>query len=250
MTEVESRVTDDVMRTASNAAVTYTVVGAVAWVMLNRPDRLNAINRDVLRGLAMAVDEVERDLNVKVLVIHGAGRAFSAGGDLDEVSGLVQDQRDGFVLAGGFELVQVCDFAVVGSSTTIGDQHANFGLFPAGGSTQRLPRLVPKRVAAWLLMSGEAIAPARALELGLVNVVAPEESVLDEASAMADVLASRSRAASAAIKRAMAVGQAQDIDAATAAERQIALDHMASETVQTGLQAFRTHATPRFDGGL
>ena len=138
------------------------------------------------------------------MILRADGACFSAGGDLAEVKALVADPAKfsqfldhwhatlglfeqsplpiiaavhGLAFAGGLELVEVCDLVVIGDRTRIGDQHAMFGLFPAGGSTQRLPRLVGRRAAAWMLMTGEEITPAQALELGLVNRVVDEEHV-------------------------------------------------------------------------
>ena len=258
---------------ASEDLIDLQLTGQIAHIVLNRASKMNAINRPMLAGVREALGWAEADRRVRVVVLRGAGRAFSAGGDLAEVGGLVQDSPrfsefldywhdslrrletsplpiiaavHGFAFAGGFELTQVCDVVVIGDQTSLADQHAKFGLFPAGGSTQRLPRLVPARVAAWMLMSGEAVTPAQALSLGLVNEVVDESDVFRRAQAMAEILASRSVAANAAIKGAVAVGKGREIVDAIAAERPIALAHMASPDVQTGLAAFRARTTPSF----
>jgi enoyl-CoA hydratase len=128
----------------------------------------------------------------------------------------------------------------------LGDQHANFGLFPAGGSTQRLSRLVAPRVAKWLLMTGEAIDAATALALGLANRVVDDDDVFDEARRMAETLSRKSRAGNAAIKAAVHVGAGRPLTDAIAAERRLAVDHMASEDARTGFNAFRSRTTPVF----
>ncbi|ABH00829.1 enoyl-CoA hydratase (plasmid) [Rhodococcus jostii RHA1] len=264
----------DTVENASVGAVRYEIDGRVAHIVLNRPSKMNAIGRSVLGGIREAVFCAESDPAVKVIIVRGEGRAFSAGGDLDEVSALVRDSPEfdrfldywhetlillercplptiaavhGVAFAGGFEVTQACDFVVMGDETKIGDQHANFGLFPAGGSTQRLPRLVGPRTAKWMLMTGAAIGPATALASGLVNEVVPEADVLARAKVMAAVLAGKSMSASAAIKAAVSIGADLPLRDAIDAERQIALRHMASEDVQTGLAAFRSRATPEFD---
>jgi len=259
--------------TVDQPAVVYRVEGPVGHVVLSRPTKMNAINQSMLAGIRDAVGEAQADPAVRVLIFRGEGRAFSAGGDLEEVAGLVRDSArfdtfldgwhetlslveecplptiaavHGFAFAGGFELVQVCDFVVMGDATSIGDQHANFGLFPAGGSTLRLPRLVPHRVARWMLMTGEAIGPEAALAAGLVNDVAPEHEVLERAEAMAAVLSARSPNATAAIKRALALAHDRDLPGLIGDERPIALHHMASDDVQIGLAAFRARTVPDF----
>jgi enoyl-CoA hydratase/carnithine racemase len=258
---------------ASDGAVLGYRDGPVAIVALNRPDKLNAINRAVLAGLAAAVQWCDADPSVRAMVLRGEGRGFSAGGDLNEVASLVQDAMafdefldewhatfqsvadcrvptiaavHGVALAGGFELLQVCDVVVVGESTTLGDQHANYGLFPAGGSTQRLPRLIGIRAATWLLLSGQAVAPVEAHQMGLVTEVVAEAAVLSRAIEMAQLLSQKSSAASAAIKKALRAGDGLDIRAAIAAERSIAVQHMASEHAQVGLAAFRCRRQPDF----
>ena len=258
---------------ASEDLIDLQLTGQIAHIVLNRASKMNAINRPMLAGVREALAWAEGDRRVRAVVLRGAGRAFSAGGDLAEVGGLVQDSPrfsefldywhdslrrletsplpiiaavHGFAFAGGFELTQVCDVVVIGDRTSLADQHAKFGLFPAGGSTHRLPRLVPARVAAWMLMSGEAVTPHQALSIGLVNEVVNETAVADRAQAMAEVLASRSAAANAAIKAAVAAGKGLQIEDAIAAERPIALAHMASHDVQTGLEAFRSRTTPTF----
>ena len=152
----------------------------------------------------------------------------------------------GFAYAGGLELTQACDFVVLGRNAVLGDQHANFGLFPAGGSTQRLPRLIPPRVAKWMLMSGEPIDAPTALALGLVNRVVDDDDVFDEALRMADTLGRKSRAGNAAIKAAVHVGSGRPLTDAIDAERSLAVDHMASDDAATGFDAFRSRTTPVF----
>jgi enoyl-CoA hydratase/carnithine racemase len=152
----------------------------------------------------------------------------------------------GFAYAGGLELSQACDFVVLARSAVLGDQHANFGLFPAGGSTQRLPRLIAPRVAKWLLMTGEAIDAPTALALGLANRVVDDGDIFDEAQRMAETLGRKSRAGNAAIKAAVHAGAGLPLTDAIAAERVLAVDHMASDDAQTGFNAFRSRTTPVF----
>jgi enoyl-CoA hydratase/carnithine racemase len=249
------------------------IASSVATLTINRPDKLNAIDSGVLAGIRTALAGIDDDRSVRALILRGAGRAFSAGGDLDEVCALVTDKArfsefldywhesllllqdspvpsiaavHGFAYAGGLELTQACDFVVLGRSAVLGDQHANFGLFPAGGSTQRLPRLVAPRVAKWLLMTGEAIDAPTALALGLANRVVADDDVFDEAQQMAETLARKSRAGNAAIKAAMHAGADRPLSDAIAAERALAVDHMASDDAATGFTAFRSRTTPVF----
>ena len=273
MTDIAWLPLQDEVKHSCEGRVVLEITSSVATMTINRPNKLNAIDSGVLTGIRTALAGIEDDRSVRALILRGTGRAFSAGGDLDEVSALVADKRrfsrfldywhesllllqdspvpsiaavHGFAYAGGLELTQACDFVVLGRGAVLGDQHANFGLFPAGGSTQRLPRLVPPRVAKWLLMTGEAIDAPTALALGLVNRVVDDADVFDEAQRMADTLGRKSRAGNAAIKAAVHVGADRPLTDAIDAERSLAVDHMASDDAQTGFNAFRTRTTPVF----
>jgi enoyl-CoA hydratase/carnithine racemase len=247
--------------------------GPVLTVTLNRPDKLNALDRDCLDLLEQHFAEADTDPAVRAVVLAGNGRGFCAGADLAVVGGLAAD-RDafdgflhrwhtvfgtieacgkptiaavtGFALAGGFELTQVCDLVVMGTSARLGDQHANFGLFPGGGSTQRLPRLIGRRAAMWMLLSGDPVDAPTALALGLANRVASDDDVLGMARDMALHLAERSTAASRAIKRSLREGVHLPLGDALDVERSIAVEHMASADAATGLAAFAGRARPDF----
>jgi enoyl-CoA hydratase/carnithine racemase len=273
MTELTWLSLQDEVRQSCEGRVDLDIAGSVATLTINRPNKLNAIDSGVLTGILTALAGIEDNPSIRAVILRGSGRAFSAGGDLDEVAGLVRDRGrfsafldywheslltlqnsplpsiaavHGFAYAGGFELTQACDFVVMGHNAVFGDQHANFGLFPAGGSTQRLPRLVAPRVAKWMLMSGEAIDAQTALQLGLANRVVDDDDVFNEALRMAETLCGRSRTDNAAIKSAVHIGADRLLTDAIAAERSLALDQMASDDVQTGIDAFRSRTTPIF----
>jgi enoyl-CoA hydratase len=264
---------DDSAHRDTDPAVLLVIKDDVAHIILNRPKKLNAINVAMLRGLRRAIDKIENDSNVRAVILCGAGTGFCAGGDLAEVGGLVQDPLafsrfldewhetfnriescnvptiaavHGIALAGGFELLEVCDLVILASNAVIGDRHAQYGLFPAGGSTQRLPRLIGERHAKWLLLSGENLEPRQAVQCGFANEVVPTDQVLSRAVEMATLLSSRSSRASAAIKRAIEVGAGLDVFTALIAERPLALSHMASDDVAIGLNAFRSRIQPEF----
>jgi enoyl-CoA hydratase/carnithine racemase len=249
--------------------------GAIAELILNRPEKLNAIDGDCLRLFREHLAAVENDEQVRVLIVRANGRVFCAGADLEFVGDRVRDPVrfgsflaewhrtydlfaacskptiaavHGLALAGGFELTQVCDFVVSEDDAKIGDQHANFGLFPGGGSTQRLPRLVGERRAKWLLLSGSWISPAEALQFGLVNAVVPAGQASSKAREMAEVLAVKSPLANRNIKQSVHLGLQTDLHTALAVERRIAVEHMQSQDVQIGLQAFRNRTKPEFSG--
>ena len=192
----------------------------VATIRLNRPDALNALSLEMLGELSRAISEVAEDQDVKALVIRGEGRGFCAGADLlyfdralDDLSLLPAYVRDlngflcgleelpiptvalvhGYALAGGMELMMACDMAIVADDARIGDQHANFGLIPGGGSSQRLPRRVGMPRAMELLTTGRWLSGTEAVEWGLAIRAVPVQSLESELETLLAGLRAKSR---------------------------------------------------------
>ena len=192
----------------------------IATLRLNRPDALNALSRELLSEFTHAVASVGRDESIKALVVRGAGRGFCAGADLlffdrvfDDLSQLPDYVRalndaffaleslpiptiavvHGYALAGGMELMMACDMAIVADDARIGDQHANFGLIPGGGSTQRLPRRVGMPRAMELLTTGRWLSGREAVEWGLALRSAPAEFLEAELETLLTGLRPKSR---------------------------------------------------------
>ncbi len=171
-------------------------------ITINRPEKLNALNKDVFTDIAAAIEEVERNAEIKTALITGAGeKAFVAGADITEFGGLTLDQAkalskrgqdifftienctkpvvaavNGFALGGGCELAMACHFRVASSNAKFGQPEVNLGLIPGYGGTQRLTQLVGKGKSMELHMTGAMLSAEEALQWGLVNhVTAPEE---------------------------------------------------------------------------
>lgn len=249
--------------------------GAFAEIVLNRPERLNALDSDCISAIDAYLSELDSDSDVRAVLLRGEGRAFCSGADLDEVTRHMQDPAqyesfleewhdlfwkietlpmatvaavDGVALAGGFELLQVCDVVIVGDQVQIADHHAKLGIFPSGGSTQRLPRLIGPRRAKWLLISGEPLDPKSAVRLGLANEAVPMEAVLPRAREVCELLSGRSPLVTRHVKESMARGAQMELRSALALERKIAVNHSQSEDPQRGLLAFREGSEPEFSG--
>ncbi len=181
--------------------------GAKATITLNRPEVLNALNWDLLSEMEASLRSLEENNQIRVIIITGAGRAFSAGADLSHVKNILDQPLalvdflhlahrvhnfiekmskpviaaiNGLALAGGLELAISCDVIIASETARIGDQHANFGLIPGGGGTQRLPRLIGIRRAKELMFTGKWLTPAEAERIGLINQVVPADSPADE----------------------------------------------------------------------
>jgi enoyl-CoA hydratase/carnithine racemase len=257
----------------SEPKVTLEKRGAVAWMALNRPDKLNALDLESVELIAQHVADVDADAAIRAMVVVGNGRAFCAGGDLSAIRPLLDDRTafddfltrwndafdrlescrvptiaavDGITFAGGIELTHVCDFVVLGDEVRIGDQHANYGIFPAGGSIQRLARLVGARRAKWIIMSGALISPQQALDWGLANAVVPTDQVVGEATRMAELLAAKSASLNWEIKRGVLEDLHLPVHEAMTAERPHALDHALGPDQRIGIQAFADRADPVF----
>jgi enoyl-CoA hydratase/carnithine racemase len=253
--------------------VIYEMDGGVARVILNRPAQMNAVSPELLEDLDRVCETVERDRRVKVVTLTGAGRAFCAGADLKVVQELSPDPErwrgfmnlwhrvynriealpqpviagvNGLALAGGLELVLVCDLAVADEGAKMGDQHANFGLVAGGGGSQRLPRVIGLRRAKELMLLGGWLGAREALQWGLVNRVAPAGQLSKTLDEMAGALAALSSSASRTVK--MLANRALDIDlgAGLALEKALVADHMRSADAREGLRAFVEKRKPQF----
>ncbi len=216
---------------------------AVAWVTLSRPAAINAIDDSIRRGLPAALAALDSDDAVAVIVLQGAGeRGFCAGADLkekppaspaarpgpewigafDRVGKPVIAAIHGYCLGGGLEIALACDLRVATADAVFALPETGLGLIPGGGGTQRLPRVVGLGRSLELLLTGERIDAARALEWGLVNRLAPtREALAAEAAALAGGIASRPTLATRHAKRAARAALELGLEAGLRLEREL-----------------------------
>jgi|SRR5690554_199228 len=184
----------------------------IALVTLNRPDKQNAINGEIARGLEAATEAIEADDNLRVAVLAAAGnKAFCAGADLAAIAagardlstrnggfaGFVRAHRTkpwiaaihGTAVGGGCELALACDMAVMADSAKIGLPEVKRGVLAAAGGAFRIGQILPRPIAIEMLLTGEPIGADRALHFGLVNRVVPAQEVVTEALALAESIA-------------------------------------------------------------
>ncbi len=197
-------------------------------ITINRPDKLNALNKDVFTDLNSALDEAESNQEVKSVIITGSGpKAFVAGADIAEFGGLTKEEAmalarrghntfariensakpvvaavNGFALGGGCELAMSCHFRVASENAKFGQPEVNLGLIPGYGGTQRLVQLIGKGKALELLMSAHMIDANEAKELGLVNYVTTSETLLEHTKKILEVINSKAPLAVAGCIRA------------------------------------------------
>jgi len=204
----------------------------ILTITINRPEKLNALNKDVFTDLNNAVDEIEKNKEIKSAIITGAGlKAFVAGADISEFGGLNKDQAmalakrgqdifariencskpivaavNGFALGGGCELAMSCHFRIASENAKFGQPEVNLGLIPGYGGTQRLTQLIGKGKALELLMSAHLIDATEAKQLGLVNYVTTPETLLEHTRKILGIINSKAPLAVAGcIKTANAV---------------------------------------------
>jgi enoyl-CoA hydratase/carnithine racemase len=247
--------------------------GAIAFVQLTGADRLNPIGSHTTHALAAAVREIDADPGVRAVVVHGAGRAFSAGADIDEInafggaadfSGFVKGITDalelierspvpfvaalhGSAMGGGLELALACDLRVVGRTVKLGLPEAKLGVLPGAGGTQRLPRLVPHTIAFEMLVTGRPITGERAYQIGLVNQVCESpDQVLAAATSLAEELAAGAPLVPQLTKSLLAETTLLPLYPAIERERDVAAELFASEDGREGFASFVARRPPRF----
>ena len=238
----------------------------VAHIVLDRPAQLNAISPELLHDLDAACATIEADADVRAVALTGAGRVFCAGADLRVVEDIAPDPDGwrafmdlwhrvfdrierlpppviagvhGLALAGGLELILVCDLVVADEAARLGDQHANFALVAGGGGSQRLPRLIGARRAKELMLLGGWLDARQARDWGLVNRVVPTGTVEAATLALARDLAEKSGAASRTVKLLVDRGLDVDVRTGLALEKRTVAEHMRTDDAAAGLRAFR-----------
>jgi enoyl-CoA hydratase/carnithine racemase len=242
--------------------------GAAALVTIAHPP-VNAISRAVAVALLEALTAAEADAACRALVLTGDGdRYFSAGADLTEfprdvanVAESVEMTRrleasrlpvvaavNGFALGGGCEIALACDLRICSETARFGQPEIKLGIMPGWGGTQRLPRLVGRGRALEMLLTGEPIDAARALECGLVTRVVPLADLRQEALALAGLLARRPPLAVAAIKRAVHAGLDRPLEDGLRREREEFVRLLGSEDAREGLSAFLEKRPPTWRG--
>jgi len=236
----------------------------IATIILNRPDVLNSLDSKMIEEIIAAMDEIEKDDGIKVVIITGKGRAFSAGADLKggfpigdpnvtgmkfvEISKPVIAAINGLALGGGLELAMACDIMIASEDAELGLVEVNIGMIPAGGGTQRLPRIIGKHKAKELLFLGERISAAEAERLGLLNRVVPANKLVDETKDLAKKISEKAPLAVKKIKYAVDKGLEMNLDGGFECELEAAIEIAGSEDFREGIKAFSEKRKPIFKG--
>lgn len=245
--------------------------GPIALITLNRPQQLNALSHDLCKELCLGMEELDKDDSVRVFILTGNERAFAAGADIGEMvdatpfAGRAQERlgfRDrvnrirkpiiaavsGFALGGGCELAMSCDIILAAETARFGQPEVNLGIIPGSGGTQRLTHAVGKFKAMEMVLTGGIIDAAEAQRIGLVNKIVPPELLLEEARAMARVIASKPPLAIQFAKEAVLKAANMPLDEGLAFERKSFYTLFASEDRHEGMSAFLEKRKPEFKG--
>jgi enoyl-CoA hydratase len=254
------------------ADLRYEVVDALALITINRSDKLNAISLAALAELQQAVATAAADNEVRVIAITGAGsKAFASGSDLSEVlhrdfakalepivQGLAEQLErtpkptiaaiNGICMGGGLEVALGCDLRVAATNATFGTPEGKLGIIPGGGATARLPRIVGRSWAMEMLLMGEAIDAARALQIGLVTRVVEPEQLLPEVRRMAQHLASFAPFVPRTMKAMVHFGMDASLAGALMLEKYAQGALVQTDDKIEGISAFLEKRKPDFHG--
>lgn len=243
--------------------VTLEKKGPVGIVTMNRPEALNALDRQVLEDLNTVLDQVEADPEILVAIVTGAGRSFVAGADIGQMSGFTAVEGkafgaygngvflklenltkptiaavNGFALGGGCELSMACDIRLASEKAKFGQPEVGLGITPGFSGTQRLPRRVGVAKAKELIFSGKVIGAEEAKAIGLANEVYPLEELMDAAVAMAKSFTANAPIAVKYSKACIDRGLQMDIDGGIALENELFAMCFATEDQKEGMGAF------------
>jgi enoyl-CoA hydratase/carnithine racemase len=268
----------------STEVIQFAVESGIARVTLNRPEKMNALNPEMIVRLARCWDAIGADPNVRVVILTGTGeRTFCAGADLGRLTPLLtrarqaEDEWDeallrepkllnrallrhldfstpviaamrGNIVAGGMELALACDLRIVAEDSQLGLIEVTRGLIPAGGGIARLSRQVTFAAAAELLLIGDRISASEALRMGLVNRVVPSSEILPTAERMAERMSENSPLAMRKCKEAMLASSGRTIEEAFGVEDACIKVVLRSADAKEGSRAFIEKRTANFTG--
>jgi len=245
--------------------------GRIATVLLNRPERLNALNGELMGELADALRSLDADEDVRCIVVGGSERAFAAGADIGEMAtasamdmyaakrterwDAIRSVRtplvaavSGYCLGGGCELAMSCDLIVASETAVFGQPETGLGILPGAGATQRLTHAVGKALTMDVILSGRLLSAREALDAGLVARVVAREAWLGEAKRVARDIAAKGPVANQLAKEAVNRAYEGPLSLGLDYERRVLYLAFASEDAKEGLNAFLEKRSPEFKG--
>ncbi|MBW2622847.1 MAG: enoyl-CoA hydratase/isomerase family protein [Deltaproteobacteria bacterium] len=250
-------------------AVKYETDGRIALITINRPEAMNSLSVEVRNGLQEAYADFNDNNDLWVAIITGAGeKAFCAGADIksfrqaSNADAPAQPQKpplrpdaiwkpfiaaiNGYCLGGGLEMAMTCDMRIAADHAQLGQPEVNIGFMPGGGGTQRLPRFVPRALAAEILLTGNRISAQEAYRIGLVNKVVPLDQLMDAAKEMANTICERGPLGVRATKEALIRGYSMPLEEGLQLETQLAGQIRTTDDFAEGARAFAEKRPPAY----
>jgi enoyl-CoA hydratase len=261
----------------------YEKDGHIATITFNRPEAKNALDTESLVGLVESLEDFEKDDNLRVVIVTGAGdEAFSSGADLGALMPILTGAKkpeteaerklakdpgmvvkctkgleiykpiigavNGFCVAGGMEILQSFDIRIASEKAMFGLSEVKRSIVPGGGSTVRLPQQIPYCMAMEILLTGDMITAEEAWRLGLINKVVPQDKVMETARQYANTIAENGPLAVRAIKKSVIKSLNLPQEEAFAKETAIAVKVLQSEDAREGPRAFKEKRKPVYKG--
>lgn len=246
--------------------------GSILLVTIDRPESMNALNIETLKGLEKSFIDFSKDDALRVAILTGAGeKAFCAGADLKEVAALSPEERakmvrpggihrslriskpliaavNGMARGGGCEMALACDIRIASETASFALTEVRLGVIPGGGGTQRITRTIPRGIAMEMLLTGRAIDAAEAYRVGLVNRVAPPGELLAAAFTVAEEIAANAPLAVRAVKEAATRGLDMTLEEGLKLESALSRVLRGTWDALEGPRAFAEKRKPRFEG--
>lgn len=252
-------------------SISVDIKEGIGVITINRPDSLNSLNIELIRELHSVFNALNTNNDVGAIILTGSGKSFVSGADISEMYDLnpIQGRQmminghelmnlienmekpviaaiNGFALGAGNELAMACDIRIASENAKFGQPEVKLGITPGFGGTQRLPRIVGKGMAKYLIMTGEIISADEALRIGLVERVVPPEELMGNSIKVANIIMSKAPLAVAVAKSTINNGYSLDMHTACMLEIESFTTPFSSEDKKEGMGAFLEKRNPLF----
>ena len=243
----------------------------IGKITINRPEVLNALNMETINEITKCIKELEKDKEIKVVILTGKGKAFIAGADISQMKNMttIESKKfaeighnmlftiensplpfiaavNGYALGGGCETLMACDICIASKNALFGQPEINLGIHPGFGGTQRLPRIVGKTIAKKLLLTGKNINAEEAKRIGLINDIAEDDKLMEVTYKIAESISNKSSIQTEFIKSLVNKGCETDLMTACALEIMHFSISFSTEDQKEGMNAFLNKKKPVF----